>query len=125
MAARIEYLEGTDFQKSRAFSPAVITEGGRTIWLAGQTAQSKNSDFEAQAREVFARLEETIKAVGGNGLHDMVNMTVYLKDARYGDRFVEIRKELFRERFPASTLVSISAFARPETLIEIQGIAVL
>ena len=109
----------------RAFSRVVITQGGKTIWLAGQTAQNKTADFDAQVREVFARLEETIKAVGGHGFHDMVNMTVFLKDARYGDRFVEIRKELFKERFPASTLVTITAFARPGTLIEIQGIAVV
>ena len=31
-------LEKTDFQKSRAFSPAVVTDGGRIVWLAGQTA---------------------------------------------------------------------------------------
>jgi hypothetical protein len=31
-------LEGTDFQKSRAFSPAVVTQGGKIVWLAGQTA---------------------------------------------------------------------------------------
>jgi enamine deaminase RidA (YjgF/YER057c/UK114 family) len=111
--------------RERAFSRAVITQGGKTIWLAGQTAQSKGADFDAQVREIFARLEETIKAVGGTGLHDLVNMTVFLKDARYGDRFVEIRKGLFKERFPASTLVTITAFARPETLIEIQGIAVV
>jgi enamine deaminase RidA (YjgF/YER057c/UK114 family) len=111
--------------RDRAYSRAVITQGGKTIWLAGQTAQNKSADFDAQVRDVFARLEETIRAVGGNGLHDMVNMTVFLKDARYGDRLVEIRKELFKEQFPASTLVTISAFARPETLIEIQGIAVV
>ena len=33
-----QYLEGTAQQKQRAFSPAVITEGGKTVWLAGQTA---------------------------------------------------------------------------------------
>jgi 2-iminobutanoate/2-iminopropanoate deaminase len=32
------YMEKNDFQKSRAYSPAVITQGGRTVWLAGQTA---------------------------------------------------------------------------------------
>src|ERR1700746_2644405 len=32
------HLEGTDFQKSRAFSPAVVTQGGKIVWLAGQTA---------------------------------------------------------------------------------------
>ena len=26
-----EYLEKTDFQKSRAFSPAVVTQGGKTV----------------------------------------------------------------------------------------------
>ena len=111
--------------KVRAYSKAVITQGGKTIWLAGQTAQKKDADFEAQVREVFASLEETIKAVGGTGLHDMVTMTVFLKDARLGDRFVEMRKEIFKERFPASTLITVTAFARPETLLEIQGMAVV
>jgi hypothetical protein len=31
-------VEGTDFQKSRAFSPAGVTQAGKIVWLAGQTA---------------------------------------------------------------------------------------
>jgi len=31
------YMEKNEFQKSRAFSPAVTTQGGRIVWLAGQT----------------------------------------------------------------------------------------
>ena len=42
-AMAAEYLEGTARQKSRAYSPAVITEGGRTVWLAGQTATVVNA----------------------------------------------------------------------------------
>ena len=124
---RKEYYAPGDARSTthRAYSKAVVTEGGKTIWLAGQTAQDRKADFEAQVREVFVRLEETIKAVGGHGLHDMVTMTVFLKDARLGDRFVEMRKEIFKERFPASTLITVTAFARPETLIEIQGMAVV
>ena len=34
----VTHLEGTDFQKSRAFSPAIVTQGGKIVWLAGQTA---------------------------------------------------------------------------------------
>ena len=55
-SAHIEHLEGSDFQKSRAFSPAVITQGGKTVWLAGQTATTDEAgkdiagNFEAQAR---------------------------------------------------------------------------
>src|SRR5260370_42025079 len=32
------YMEKNDRQKERAVSPGVITEGRRTVWLAGQTA---------------------------------------------------------------------------------------
>jgi hypothetical protein len=43
--AKVQHPEGTDFQKSRGFSPAVITEGGKTVWLAGQTT---TTDLEAK-----------------------------------------------------------------------------
>jgi hypothetical protein len=36
--AYIEHLEGTELQKSRSYSPAIITMGGKVVWLAGQTA---------------------------------------------------------------------------------------
>ena len=37
-ATAAEYMEKTPFQLSRAFSPGVVTEGGRIVWVAGQTA---------------------------------------------------------------------------------------
>jgi enamine deaminase RidA (YjgF/YER057c/UK114 family) len=126
--ARKEYYAPGDARSTtkRAYSKAVITEGGKTLWLAGQTAQEPNTDFDAQVREIFDKLAETIKAVGGSGLHDMVTMTVFLKDARYGDRFVELRREIFKgEKFPASALITVTGFARAETLVEVQGIAVI
>jgi len=109
----------------RAFSRAVITSGGSTIWLAGQTPSGPATDFDSQVREVFAKLDATIKGAGGNGLRDMVTMTVFIKDPRLGDRFVELRREIFRERFPASALITVTGFARPEILVEVQGVAVV
>ena len=38
VAQAAEYMQKTPFQLSRAFSPGVITSGGITIWVAGQTA---------------------------------------------------------------------------------------
>ena len=56
----------------------------------------------------------------------MVTMTVFINDARYGDRFVAIRREHFPDgRYPCSALLTISSFARPGILIEIQGVAVI
>jgi 2-iminobutanoate/2-iminopropanoate deaminase len=111
--------------KERAFSRAVITEGGKAIWLAGQTASDPKLGFEAQVRDVFANLEKTIKGAGGSGLRDMVTMTVFITDVRLGDEFVKIRQDTFKECFPSSALITVTGLARPGLLVEVQGIAVV
>ena len=130
-AAIVEYLEGTERQKSRAFSPAVVTQGGRTVWLAGQTApvdlegRDIAGDFEAQARTIFALMNRTLQRAGGS-LANLVTMTVFIDDPRNGDRFVQVRAEYFPDgRYPASALITVSNFARPGLMIEIQGVAVV
>jgi enamine deaminase RidA (YjgF/YER057c/UK114 family) len=116
--------------QARAYSQAVITEGGRAVWLAGQVAvadasgKSLTGDFDGQVREVFSRLDRTLEETGGS-LADMVTMTVFITDARYGDRFTQLRKEIFGDNFPASALITVAGLARPEMLVEIQGIAVI
>ena len=129
--AKVQHLEATDFQKSRGFSPAVITEGGKTVWLAGQTATTDpegkdiSGKFDEQARTIFALINRTLERAGGS-LANLVTMTVFINDARYGDRFVAIRREHFPDgRYPCSALLTISGFARPGILIEIQGVAVI
>ena len=126
-----QYLEGDAYQKSRAFSPAVITRGGRVIWLAGQTAtqdlngKSLLGDFQGQARTIFALMDRTLKRDGAS-LKNLVTMTVFINDPRNGDQLVKLRQEFFPDgKFPASTLITVSDFAQPGMLIEIQGVAVV
>jgi 2-iminobutanoate/2-iminopropanoate deaminase len=128
---KAEYLEGSDHQKARAFSPAVITEGGRTIWLAGQTTLVDENgvniagDCAAQARTIFSLIDKTLRRCGGT-LANLVTMTVFINDSRYGDEFVKVRAQFFKDqRFPASALITVSGFARPGIVIEIQGVAVV
>ncbi len=130
-ALSAEYLEGSPRQKSRAYSPAVIAEGGRTVWLAGQLAvtdaegHSLAGNFEGQVREIFRQFDLTLKRAGGR-LSDMVTMTVFINDPRNGDRFVEMRRDYFPDgHFPGSALITVSNFAVPGVLLEIQGVAVI
>jgi enamine deaminase RidA (YjgF/YER057c/UK114 family) len=125
------YLEKSEQQAARAYSPAVITQGGRTVWLAGQTATRDEAgrdiscDFDAQVRTIFALIDKTLQRAGAR-LADMVTMTVFINDPRHGDRFVELRKAFFPDgNYPASALITVSNFARPGMLIEIQGVAVV
>ena len=110
--------------QERAFSRAVSTEGGKMLWLGGQTG-APTMNFEGQVRAIFDALDKTIKANGGTGIKDLVTMTVFITDPRFGDKLTEIRKELFKECFPGSALISVSGLAVPSLLIEIQGVAVV
>jgi hypothetical protein len=43
----------------------------------------------------------------------MVTMTVFITDTRYGDRFTQLRKEIFGDNFPASALITVAFFGLP------------
>ena len=135
LAATSMGTEARTFVKSdrtqlRAYSPAVVTEGGKIVWVAGQIAIADDSgkslagDFEGQARQVFKLLNATLERAGGK-LSDMVQMTVFITDVRNGDRLTQIRREIFGDNFPGSALITITALAAPEAKIEIQGFAVI
>ena len=116
--------------QQRGYSEAVITEGGRTVWLAGQTAtvddtgKSLAGDLDGQVRQLFKNLDRTLQKAGGK-LSDMVQMTVFITDVRYGDRLTQIRREVFGDNFPGSALITVTALAVPEAKVEIQGYAVI
>ena len=123
------YVKGERPQQ-RGYSLAVITEGGKTVWLGGQVAvvddngRSLAGDFEGQVRQVFKLLNATLQKAGGT-LKDMVQMTVFITDVRNGDRLTEIRREIFGDNFPGSALITITALANPDAKVEIQGYAVI
>jgi len=124
-----EFIKGERPQQ-RGYSLAVITEGGKTVWLGGQTATVDDSgkslagDLDGQVRQIFKLLGATLEKAGGK-LSDMVQMTVFITDVRYGDRVTQIRREIFGDNFPGSALITITALANPDAKVEIQGYAVI
>ncbi len=131
MPPTITHLEGTPFQQGRAFSPAIVTEGGKTIWLSGQTTTTvlDGNDiswkFEEQVRTCYAMIDRTLQRAGGS-LANLVYSTTFILDPRHGDRLVDLRKEAFPNgKYPCSALITVAGFARPGILVEIQGVAVV
>lgn len=124
------YLSSS-YQRSRSYSPAVITEGGRIIWLAGHLAaedengKSLAGDFDGQVRCVFRKLDATLKEANAS-LADIVTMTIFIIDVANNTRFVELRKEFFKDgSYPASTLVTVAALNRSELMVEINAVAIM
>jgi 2-iminobutanoate/2-iminopropanoate deaminase len=123
-----EFIKGERPQQ-RGYSQAVITEGGKVVWLAGQLAvvddsgKSLAGDLAGQVRQIFKLINATLEKAGGK-LSDMVQMTVFITDVRYGDRLTQIRRETFGDNFPGSALITVTGLAIPEAKVEIQGYAV-
>ncbi len=114
-----DYLKGERPQQ-RGYSEAVITEGGKTVWLAGQTAtvddagKSLASDFDGQVRQLFKNLDRTLQKAGGK-LSDMVQMTIVDPKHSLGDderklTSQEIARRIERE---AEGVEGITLFLQP------------
>jgi reactive intermediate/imine deaminase len=127
MAKTIVKPEGLRDPGARAYSHGVRV--GNLLFLAGQTGvnasgQTAAGDFAAQTRQAFANMQTVLEAAGGS-LDNLVTMTVFITDMRYGDEFVRLRGEILKRDFPASALIGVSQLAPPNGLLEIQAIAAL
>jgi 2-iminobutanoate/2-iminopropanoate deaminase len=110
-------------------STAVKVKGGTMLFLAGHTASQPQRDadlgnFEAQFKSTFDKIKNTLVKAGAS-VDDIVSMSVFITDLRYVPEFNKLTKELFKKGFPAVTFVEVSHLARPQSLIEVQPIAVV
>ena len=103
---------------------------GNHIYVAGQLPFDKDGnllgkgDIKAQTRRIFEQIKMIVEA-GGGKMDDVVKVTVFVTDVRYREPYGEVRSEFFGPNPPASTLVGIQALAKPEFLVEVEGIAVI
>ncbi|WP_033291808.1 RidA family protein [Amycolatopsis jejuensis] len=113
------------------FSQATRTTAeGTLVFISGMTARRADGtvagigDIAGQTRQVCRNLEAAVQAAGGT-LDDIVRLDVYVTDIRHFDEIHAVRREFFTGVAPASTMVEVSKFVRPEYLIEINAIAVV
>jgi 2-iminobutanoate/2-iminopropanoate deaminase len=123
----VQYLQPTN--AARSYGAGVVTQGGRTVWLAGMggTTDAEGKPvigIVEQTRRAFRNIERTIKSAGGE-LGDVVSMIVMIRNQEDGDDFVKTRSEFFKSNFPASMLITAKDFANPQILVEIQAVAVI
>jgi enamine deaminase RidA (YjgF/YER057c/UK114 family) len=111
---------------------AVITRGGnKTVYLRGQCAQDLDTaksidshDPTAQTHKVMQNIKQLIEECGGSIEH-LVKVVVYLTDVRHREAVYRTMGEYLKGVHPVSTGLVVSALARPEWLVEIDGIAVI
>ena len=107
-----------------------VTGPAKTVYVAGQIAFDKEGklvgagDMAAQAEQVFKNLQAALETAGAK-FSDVVKMNTYITDMSKAPAVREVRARYFGQTAPASTLVQVSALARPELMLEIEVIAVV
>jgi reactive intermediate/imine deaminase len=81
-------------------------------------------DVVAQARQVFRNVGAVLAAAGAS-FADVVKVTVFLVDVDERTAVNTVRREVFGETRPASTLVEVSRLAIPGARIEVEAVALL
>lgn len=129
MTRKIIQPDGLKESRPR-YSQGVVTDGGRLLFIAGQTAADRDGhvvgkgDAERQAEQVFANLAAVLAEAGGT-FENLVMTTTYLTDIAYREAYNRVRMKYYRDSQPTSTLVVVKALGGEDFLIEIDGIAVL
>ena len=110
---------------------AVVTKGGKTIWLRGQCPQNlddavnlDSNDPAEQTDKVMQNIEQLIKEAGGEIKH-LVKIVVYITDIKNREAVYRAIGEFTKGIYPVSTGLVVSALARPEWLVEIDATAVV
>jgi len=107
-----------------------VVRAGRLVFVSGCVASDEQgrtvggSDVGAQARQALGNVKRCLAAAGAT-FADVCKVTVYLKNVGDREAVNTVRKEYFGASRPASTLIEISQFVRPDLLIEVEAVAVL
>jgi 2-iminobutanoate/2-iminopropanoate deaminase len=113
-----------------AYSQAVKIKGGTLLFLSGvgpadeQGVLGAPGDFPGQVRATWENMRRVLANAGGS-VDDIVAMTVYTTERRWGEIFTDMRKEVFKTGYPASAFMEARKLKTPGALLEIQAIAVL
>lgn len=107
------------------YTPAMLAEGGRTLYVSGQIPPDLTADMETQIREIFKRIGETLKAAGATFEQVVYVRGYFVNMERDLETFRRVRVEFLKEPYPASTLVGVAALAVENLDVEVEVIAVL
>lgn len=110
-----------------SYSPGIeIVSRSRLVFCSGQLGIAADAtvpaDCSGQARLCFDNIQ-AILAEAGMGFEHIVKLSAFVIGREHLKPYMEVRNELFAEPYPASTLMIVSGFARPEFVVEVEAVA--
>jgi len=109
------------------YSHAVeVAAGSRLVFVSGQLGVNPDDTVpptvEGQAERCFENIA-AILAEAGLGLADIVRINAFVTAREHMKGYMSVRDRLVGDPPPASTLMIVAGFTRPEFLVEIEVVA--
>ena len=109
------------------YSPGVeVGSRSRLVFVSGQLGIDKDGvippDCTSQAELAFANIA-AILGEAGMALKDIVRINAFVTGREHLQPYMQVRNGLFSDPLPASTLMIVAGFARPEFVVEIEAVA--
>lgn len=127
-----EILNPASLPPAQGFSHVVITKPGRTIYLAGQTAQQADGTVvDGPIAEQFdiaaANVVKALEAAGAQP-QDLVSMQIFVTDVgeyrRSSKQIGEAYRRHFGRHYPAMALLEVRRLFDPAAKVELMCVAV-
>ena len=100
-----------------------VPGGARMVFVSGQLgitpADEIPDDAGAQAELCFQAIGEILRAAGME-MSDLVRINAFVTDRAHLKSYMEVRDRYVSAPPPASTLMIVSGFARPEFKVEVE-----
>jgi 2-iminobutanoate/2-iminopropanoate deaminase len=110
-----------------AYSNGIEVPGGQKLVLtSGQLGIDKDGNIPSTAAEQAELCFDNIAAIlaeAGLGLEHVVRVNAFVSGREHLRPYMEVRNRRFSASLPASTLMVVSGFARPEFLVEVEVVA--
>ncbi|MGI3167579.1 RidA family protein [Pseudooceanicola sp. C21-150M6] len=112
------------------YAHGVATTGTGIVVTSGQLGLAADGTVpdgaEAQAQIIFANLDAILRE-GGTSRNHLLRINAYVTDRSHMAGYMAARDAWLRDvsHLPASTLVIVSGFTRPEFVVEIEVTAAL
>jgi 2-iminobutanoate/2-iminopropanoate deaminase len=107
------------------YSPAILTQGQRLLFISGQGPEDLEADIETQIRQTFDRIGILLQAAGATFANVAIIRSYWVHMLRDVETFRKVRKDYLVEPYPASTAVGTPELAIPGLEFEIEAVAIL
>jgi enamine deaminase RidA (YjgF/YER057c/UK114 family) len=107
------------------YSPGILAEGQRVVFVSGQGPKDLKADMETQIRQTFDHISLVLKEAGASFKNVAMMRAYFVRLKRDLPIYRKVRLDYLVKPYPASTAVAVTELAVPGLEVEIEAVAIV